>query len=385
MVIRKREPGLEPWVGNVAGFIPDPVRRLRFLRTVAPLTGVGREGRRRIRKRRIALLLAVPLTGLITFFLTRAAARMRPPAPRPASPAVAAVGRNHLPRPAGNSEIWRVNQSGGSEEYSNGLRVDNSFAVPAHPRSYLAFPIGGAGGPERRSEPVGIVFHSTESQQAPFAAVHNEELKRIGESLLGYIRRRQCYHFLIDRFGRVYRVVAETDAANHAGYSIWADDQWLYLNLNESFLGIAFEARTGAGAGEADATAAQKRSAAMLTEMLRSRYRIPAANCVTHAQVSVNPSNMRIGYHVDWAAEFPYEELGLPNNYAAPLPAIWAFGFECDAGFLNDDIRGGVETARTKLIERAAGAGLRPAAYRKRLQEQYRQRLALVRQGRAGL
>ena len=78
----------------------------------------------------------------------------------------------------------------------------------------------------KRSEPVGIVFHSTESQQAPFEAGHNETLKKIGESLLDYLRRRRSYHFLIDRFGRVYSLVAETDAANHAGYSVWADEQW---------------------------------------------------------------------------------------------------------------------------------------------------------------
>jgi N-acetyl-anhydromuramyl-L-alanine amidase AmpD len=45
-------------------------------------------------------------------------------------------------------------------------------------------------------------------------------LKRIGESLLAYVRRKQAYNFVIDRFGRVYRVVPESDAANHAGNSI---------------------------------------------------------------------------------------------------------------------------------------------------------------------
>ena len=39
---------------------------------------------------------------------------------------------------------------------------------------------------------------------------------RLGESLLEYVRRGRAYHYLIDRFGRVYRVVAESDAANHA-------------------------------------------------------------------------------------------------------------------------------------------------------------------------
>ena len=73
----------------------------------------------------------------------------------------------------------------------------------------------------------------------------------------------------------------------------------------------------------------------MLIEMLRARYQIQAGNCVTHAQVSVNPANMRVGYHVDWASEFPFEALGLTNNYAAALPSIWAFGFESDSAYLD--------------------------------------------------
>ena len=73
----------------------------------------------------------------------------------------------------------------------------------------------------------------------------------------------------------VYSLVAETDAANHAGYSVWADEQWLYINLNESFFGVAFEARTGGAEAEPQITAAQVRSGGMLTEMLRVRYKIP--------------------------------------------------------------------------------------------------------------
>lgn len=141
-------------------------------------------------------------------------------------------------------------------------------------------------------------------------------LQRIGESLIEYVQRKRAYHFLIDRFGRVYRVVAETDAANHAGFSVWADESSVYVNLNESFLGVSFEAETQPGQMQPSVSPAQVRAAAMLTEMLRSRYAIPAANCVTHAQVSVNPSNMRVGYHTDWASSFPFEELGLPDNYA---------------------------------------------------------------------
>jgi hypothetical protein len=376
MASRKKAPKFQPWVEGVAGSINDPVKRLRFLRAVAPLADPHRKGRRRwwSRSIRVILLLILAAAILVSISIVRASGRV---SPRVAPHVAAAALPKH--RPAG--DVWRVDQSGTSEVYSNGLRIDNSFAVPHRPRSYLAFPANGKGEPVRRSEPAGIVFHSTESPQAPFEAGHNETLKRLGESLLDYLRRRHSYHFLIDRFGRVYRVVAESDAANHAGYSVWADDLSAYINLNESFFGVAFEARTGGSDAEPEITGAQVRSGAMLTEMLRVRYRISAANCVTHAQVSVNPSNMRAGYHVDWASEFPFEDLGLPNNYVTALPSLSAFGFESDESYRNvagAKLRLGIESGARILDDRAASAQLRPAAYRKQLQEQYRRMLAAV-------
>src|SRR6266568_1832542 len=77
------------------------------------------------------------------------------------------------------------------------------------------------------------------SLQAAFEPDQNRNLKRIGEDVLHFVKRHHCYHFLIDRFGQVFRVVQESDAANHAGNSVWADDRVIYVNLNASFLGIA--------------------------------------------------------------------------------------------------------------------------------------------------
>ncbi len=366
----------QPWVENVAGLISDPVKRLRFLRTVAPLAHGAREPRRR-HWRRLAwalLLLAGVAAVLLSISLTRkdreapVILAVRPAAPIPL-----------VDRPS--SDVWRVEERGNFEVYSNGLRIDNTFAVSDRSRSYLAFPSDRDGPAVQRSEPAGIVFHSTESHQAPFEAAHNDDLKKIGESLLESLRRRRSYHFLIDRFGRVYRVVVDTGAARHAGHSVWADAQWVYVNLNESFLGVAFEARTGGQSGP-EVTAAQTRSGAMLTEMLRARYHIPASACVTHAQVSVNPSNMRVGYHVDWAAAFPFQELGLPDNYAIALPSIWTSGFEADEVFRNaagGKMQAGIELAARLFQDGAAAAGLRPLEHRKQLQQVYRRRLAAVR------
>jgi hypothetical protein len=314
----------------------------------------------------IGLLIGVSLGAAI--FLSRARAHVPPPS----SPPAAAPQGTLAVRPPAADAVWLVESRGGMEVYSNGLRIDARLAVANHARAYVAFPISG-GAPVRRAQPAGIVFHSTESRIAPFEAGHNEMLKRIGESLLDYVRRRRAYHYVIDRFGRVYRTVAESDAADHAGYSVWADDGFVYVNLNESFLGLALEAATDGG--EPSMTSAQTRSTLMLVEMLRARYRITAGNCVTHAQVSVNPSNLRAGYHVDWAAGFPFSEIGLPDNYGVPLPSVWVFGFRCDPPLLAT----GAEAAERILAERAERLSLSPAAYRKRLQQQYRQNLALAR------
>lgn len=291
---------VRPWVETVAGSIGDPVRRLRFLMSIAPLVDIhGKRRRRRKAVVRAVLLLSIVAAAAATFSLMRATPRPVAPPPPP-------------PRTLPSATVWRVEQ-GESDTYSNGLRIENAYAVSNRPRDSV-------------QDPAGIVFHATESAQAPFEAEHNDSIKRIGESLLDYIRRRHSYHFLIDRFGRVYRVVRESDAANHAGHSVWGDRQSFYIGLNETFLGVAFEAGK-------ELTAAQVRSGAMLTEMLRAIYKIPAENCVTHAQVSVNPSNRRVGYHVDWASGFPFSELGLSDNYAIPPPAIWNFGFEADTAY----------------------------------------------------
>lgn len=372
---KQRPTATRPSVEWAAGQIEDPVVRLRFLTTVAPPAVSPRSVRRRFWIRLSPLLLPVLLGP---FFLAGALGRIEParPVAQPAFPRVI------LERVS--PDIWLVESAGGSETYSNGLRIDNRFSTHNHPRSYLAFPAGPAAkvGGVGRTEPAGIVFHTTESRQAPFEAAQNGSLKKIGESLLEYVQRKRAYHFLIDRFGRVYRLVVESDAASHAGYSVWADEKWAYVNLNESFLGVSFETQTAPGQLDPAITPGQERAAAMLTEMLRGRYRIPAANCVTHAQVSVNPSNMRIGYHTDWASSFPFERLGLPDNYVRALPSLAKFGFEYDPSFLHwagSRLYAGVELAEESLQAGATRSGSAPNAFRRILQKQYREQLAQVR------
>jgi hypothetical protein len=368
----------EKHLARMAGSIGDPVLRLRFLRTAPPRTSFV-QMLSHVRLRHWVLSAGLLLTLLIPFLMKLAAGgkpellHFAPPFPR--QPAIGETREAVA--------VWQVEQTRDSEVYSNGLRIDTRFTVANRPRLYTAFQRDGAASVTRvrRSEPAGIVYHTTESCQVPFEAQDTPVLKRLGESLLDYVRRRRAYHYLIDRFGRVYRVVAESDTAYHAGYSVWADDQWFYVNLNEAFLGVSFEAQTHPGGQTSDVVSpAQVRAAAMLTEMLRSRYHISAGNCITHAQVSVNPSNMLVGYHTDWASGFPFEALGLPDNYRRALPALWAFGFDCAPAWLAaSGMSSGVKLAEQDIVRRAAASRMSPGAYRKALREQYRAWLAAVR------
>ncbi len=277
-----------------------------------------------------------------------------------------------------SANVWQVEARGDFEIYSNGLRIENRFAVSTRPRSYRVYRTSSPQEPagDVRTRPAGIVFHTTESQLEPFEPAHNRVLLQVGESLIEYVRRRHCYHFLIDRFGRVFRIVKETDVAEHAGYSVWSDKNSLYVNLNESFLGVSFEGRTEPGQEQPTISPAQVRAAAMLIEMLRSRYAIAAENCVTHAQVSVNPSNLRIGYHTDWASSFPFEQVGLPDNYTRPLPALVAFGFQADSEYLRlggPRLSQGVALSEEEVRAQAEAMGMSISAWRRELQHRYRQ------------
>ncbi len=351
---------------QVAATLVDPVERLRFVRGHA-----AAHARRRQLARRWFLLLAL---------ISITAATLVPKASPSRSPAV--VLPVPIPRIADIRtvpNVWLVEKTADSETWSNGLRIDNHFLVTTHPRAYLAFPADGSS-PLRRNAPAGIVFHTTESSQAPFEESENQELKKIGESLLEYVRRREAYNFVVDRFGRVFRVVPEEQTANHAGYSAWADADWFYVNLNDSFLGVSFEAASPGGLAPAQVSAAR-----VLIEMLRHRFEIAASNCITHAQVSVNSANMLAGLHVDWSAGFPFEAVGLTDNYTVPSPLVWGLGFDYDAHFrgtAGEPLRDAIDDAEAILAAKAAAAGLSRAAYKERLREGYREMLAQARGGR---
>jgi len=288
--------------------------------------------------------------------------------------------------PAAES-VWKVETSQNEEVYSNGLRVDLSFATHNRPRAeYPIYAMAGDSQPiGSGKEPRGIVFHTTESDIAPFEESENKTIERVGHMLLTFLRREHSYHYVIDRYGRVYRVVEESDVANHAGYSVWGDSRGVYVNLNESFLGVAFEGKTGQ---RGDVTAAQVLAARLLTELLRSRYSIPAEDCVTHAQVSVAPWNMRIANHMDWARGFPWSSLGLPDNYNLPVPSVAVFGFAHDQSLtqaLGGKDWNGLAVADSKIMEDAAAQSATQIRYRGMLRHRYQEIVTELRRQQQAL
>jgi hypothetical protein len=267
--------------------------------------------------------------------------------------------------------VWEVEQRSGSVVYSNGLEIRNEFGTTSRPRSYHTFSrVHLERSAEAFSAPAGIVFHTTESLLLPIDPAETRGLMRTREDLIHHVRTGMLYNFVIDRFGQVFRIVPEGEIAFHAGHSIWADNDRIYDGLNESFIGVAFETQTGKAVD-----VAQIRSGRLLTDYLRGRYAIAEGNCVTHAQVSVNPENMRIGFHTDWAASFPFEQFGLHPGYAAAVPSVALFGFSYDREFL-DAIGGepwpGLVAAEESIRSEAHDRGEDAGSYRRELRERYR-------------
>jgi hypothetical protein len=361
-----------------ARWFSDPAARLQFLRRNAARAGRRDRMQKSLRHAylrygwRASVIIITLLAVFATNYTPAVLSRIAPSAPIQEAPA-----------PAG--PVWLVQTTPQFDLYSNGLRIEEQYATSTAPRRYIAF-IRDRAGPiaataQWRSEPAGIVYHTTESHWAPFEENQNRSLRRAGEGLLEYVSRRRSYHFVIDRFGRVFRVVRESDYANHAGNSVWADQIWIYINLNQSFFGIAFEARTKSGL-EPAVNAAQVYAGRILTQMLRARYRIPAANCVAHAQVSVNPANHGVGYHQDWAANLPFAQLGLADNYKLALPSVNLFGFEADSELSSSKSPGmvqGLEAAVAEDRSDAAAENLPLGRYRVKLQKRYRDAIRALR------
>lgn len=277
--------------------------------------------------------------------------------------------------------IWMVESQAGEEWYSNGLRIDTGYAIGNTPRKPVVVDRQNLKQKEFKGF-AGIVFHTTESLIAPFDEGSNSTLRVASRGVLQFVQSQRCYHYVIDRFGRVHRVVKEEDTAWHSGDSLWGDEQNLYLGLNDTFLGVALESATKSGNDTADTvTPAQINAARLLTALLRARYKISPWNCVTHAQVSVNPAYFLIGAHVDFAANFPFTEIGLPDNYGRNYPSITEFGFSYNDVFLKATgtrMLTGLAVSEDKLRRDASSKGLSLERHRAQLQEKFKSAMATL-------
>ena len=280
--------------------------------------------------------------------------------------------------------VWLVDHNQGYETYSNGLRIETRYELQPEEkhrdlfRRYHKESLE----PDVIQAPQGIVYHTTESHILPFEPDQSRRIQLLGENLIYFVRGKRAYHYVIDRFGRVYRVVPENEEAYHAGHSVWANGKWVYVNLNQSFLAVSFEAQTRDEDGQSTVSTAQLHAGRVLTEMLRGKYKIPSANCVTHAQVSVNPRMMLIGDHTDWAGNFPFVEMGLRDNYEIPVAGLYAFGLEYDKFYMKSTgarLWKGLVLAEEQLRQDAAAHNLPVATYRAIRQRRLREMLEALR------
>lgn len=300
-------------------------------------------------------LLAAAGATLAAWHLSRPAPMVKAAAPAALPAAVETLPT--LPAALAPAAVWLVEKGEGSEQYSNGLRIDLSHAVDGEPRRYHVFAEHGGLLPELHDQPVGLLFHTSESDIWPLEASFNEPLRDSSQRLLRYLQRNRTYHYLVDRFGRVFRVVNEDSKANHAGHAVWANGGRVYLSLNNAFLGVSFESRWEGGKA-LPITQAQLAAGRNLTEYLRQRYDISASMCLAHGLASVNPRKHLIGHHMDWSRGFPWAAFGLPDQYQTVAPAVALFGFGYDEDFLKvlaepwEGVRGGERELAGEAVRR---------------------------------
>jgi hypothetical protein len=226
------------------------------------------------------------------------------------------------------------------------------------------------------TRPVGLLFHTSESDVWPLEASFNESLRDSSQRLLRYVARNRLYHYVIDRFGRVYRAVNEESKANHAGFSVWEHGDDVHLNLNHAFLAVSFETRWEGGRA-LPITQAQLAAGRGLSDHLRQKYDIQPEMCVTHGLTSVNPRKHLIGHHMDWARGFPFEVFGLPDQYERQPPSVALFGFGYDDDFTKVmEPWKGVRDAEAALAREAAHRGLSTSDVRRERQDLYDRWLA---------
>jgi hypothetical protein len=161
------------------------------------------------------------------------------------------------------------------------------------------------------------------------------------------------------------------------------------VNVSDAFLGVCFEASWSSDTKVApdQLNEAQIYAGRALTSLLRSRYGIADATCVTHALVSVSPASRLVGFHMDWGTGFPFAALDLTDKYEAAIPSVVEFGFGHDAALeraLGGRVWPGILAADRTLEEMARARGMSIATLRRELQERYSSYRAWLRRHGSG-
>ena len=271
--------------------------------------------------------------------------------------------------------VWLVETKDNYERYSNGGRILKDYETSNYQRTYYVLRPGTyTTDNQPQHNPVGIVYHTSESDLVPFTSENNGSIEEHTRGLLQYVKENRSYNYVIDRFGQIYRIVLDDQAANHAGNSVWADQRGIYAGLNESFIGVCFETNSKAGSLDEQLTEAQMLAGRLLTQILRSRYNIDDANCVTHALVSINPAQMLICYHRDWVRNFPFAAMGLSDKYQVAPASIRDFGFTYDGELLNllgGQVWPGARLAEEEFRRRSEHTNERAEDLRRRMRDLY--------------
>jgi N-acetyl-anhydromuramyl-L-alanine amidase AmpD len=266
--------------------------------------------------------------------------------------------------------VWQVEKKPDFERYSNLAIIKTNFEINTRRRGYYMISRSSqAEDYQLRRDIIGIVYHTPASHIKLFTADNNMNIQQGTAGLIAYIRANKSYHYLIDPFGVIYRIIKDDQVADQAGHSVWADKDNIYVGLNESFIGVCFEAETNS-----ELTEAQLISGRLLTNVLRSKYNIDDANCTTHGLVSINPKNMQIGFHHDWVRNFPFKAMGLSDKYKVLPPSILEYGFTYDEETfqkLGNQLWEGAEQAEIVFKKRAEDLGLTPEELRRQMRDRY--------------
>ena len=267
-------------------------------------------------------------------------------------------------------KVWQVDKKDDFEQYSNSAIIKTNYETDSRRRGYYLIPRNSQTEDNQlRRDIVGIVYHTPASHIKLFTVDNNVTIQKGTEGLIAFIRANKSYHYLIDPFGGIYRIIKDEEVAFHAGNSVWADKDNIYVGLNESFIGVCFEAETNA-----QLTEAQLISGRLLTNILRSKYKIDDSNCTTHGLVSINPVNMQIGFHHDWVRNFPFAAMDLSDKYKVPPVSILEYGFTYDDKTfekLGNELWEGAKEAEIEFKRRADDQGLNPEELRLKMRDRY--------------